>query len=58
VLKIFAPWAKGVQNSGEKGGCFVTGTMLFFFVMGQISMKFGKKTSIMCSKRRILKIFP
>jgi len=38
-----APWAKGAQNGGEKSGCFVAGTMkLFFFVTGQIGMKFGK----------------
>jgi len=31
----------------RKGGCFVTGTVRsFFFVMGQIGMKFGYKTSI------------
>jgi len=37
-----APWAKGAQNGSEKW-CFVTGTMmLFFFVTGQIGMKFGK----------------
>jgi len=46
-VKILAPWAKGAQNGGEKGGCFVTGTMnSFFFVSGQIGMKFVKKNSI------------
>ena len=47
LLKILAPWAKGAQNGGEKDGCFVTGTLKsLFFVTGQISMKFGQKTSI------------
>jgi len=36
-----APCAKGAQNSGEKVGIFVTGTMnLFFFVTTHIGMKF------------------
>ena len=41
-VKTLAPWGKGAQNGGEKGGSFfVTGTMSsHFFVMGQISMKF------------------
>jgi len=44
-VKILAPWAKGAQN-GKKGGVFVTGTIKLFFVTGQVSIKFGKKTSI------------
>ena len=50
-VKIFAPWAKGAQNGGEKGGSFfVTGTVnSHFFVTGQISMKFGEKSqSLSC----------
>jgi len=45
---MLAPWAKGAQNGGEKGGSFlVSGTMnSYFFVTGQISMKFAGKTSI------------
>jgi len=30
-IKILAPLAKPAQNGGEKGGCFVTGTMNSFF---------------------------
>ena len=48
-VKILAPWAKWAQNGGEKGACFfvVTSTMnSHFFVMGQIGMKFGQKSSI------------
>ena len=42
-VKICAPWAKGAQTAGQKGGSFfVTSTMnSHFFVTGQISMKFG-----------------
>jgi len=33
-----------MQNVGEKGGVFVTGAMnSFFFLTGQIGMKFGEK---------------
>jgi len=44
-VKTLAPWAKGAQNGGKKGGSFfVTGTMKsHFFVTGQIGMKFGQK---------------
>jgi len=44
-VKILAPWAKGAPNGDRKGGCLcLTGTMnLFFFVTGQIGMKFGNK---------------
>jgi len=44
VLKF---WRNEMQNGGEKGECFVTGTInSHFFVTGQIGMKFGQKTSI------------
>jgi len=37
------PWAKGAQNGSEKWVFCNNGTMkLFFFVAGQIGMKFGK----------------
>jgi len=46
-VKILTPWSKEVQNGGKKWVFFVTGTMnSHFFVMGQIVMKFGQKTSI------------
>jgi len=46
LVKILAPWAKGAQNGGEKvGACFCNGynEVVFFFVSGQLGMKFGKK---------------
>jgi len=37
-------WAEGAQSGAEKVHVFVTGTTnLFFFVTGQIGMKFGQK---------------
>jgi len=44
-VKILAPWAKAAQNGGEKGGCFVMGTMnLHLFVRD--SIKFERKTPV------------
>jgi len=47
-VKMLATWARALNEKGEKGekgGCFVTGTMkLFFFVTDQIVMKSGKKS--------------
>ena len=49
-VKILAPWAIGTQNGAEKVDVFVRGTMkLFFFVTGQIGMKFGKKRQLVYS---------
>jgi len=51
VLKFWrlGSWAKGAQNSGEKVDVFVTRTMKsFFFVTGQIGMKFGQKRQSVC----------
>jgi len=48
-VKILATWAKAL-NGGEKGGCFVAGTMnLFFFVTEHIVMKVGGKRQFVCS---------
>jgi len=43
VLKFCRPWAKGVQNSDEKVGVFVTDTTKFF-VAEQMGMKYGQET--------------
>jgi len=44
----FGELGQGAQNGGEKVNVFETGTMMsFFFVTGQISMKFwGKRHSV------------
>jgi len=43
-VKILAPWAKGAQNGGEKGGSFFCNgyNELAFFVAGHMVMKFWK----------------
>ena len=62
-VKILAPWAKGAQNGGggEKVHVFVTDTMNFyFFVMGQIGIKFGQNVNLcplLNFNARIRKIF-
>jgi len=61
-VKILAPWAKGAQNGGEKGGSFCNEyNELAFFVVGQIGMKFGENVNhcpLLNLNWRVLKICP